>query len=119
MTIYENIMRLTSYALSCGLIKKEDVIYTENKLLELFALDGFETPVAPELPAVKTEDLESILQEMLDCLDRKVAALLRCRAEAVGQTDLQHAGTGDVSEHADHGDVTDAAAADRICRERR
>ncbi len=34
--------------------------------MELFALDGFETPVAPELPAVKTEDLESILQEMLD-----------------------------------------------------
>ncbi len=66
MTIYENIMRLTSYALTCALIKKEDVIYTQNKLLELFALDGFETPVAPELPAVKTDDLESILQEMLD-----------------------------------------------------
>ena len=66
MTIYENIMRLTSYALTCALIKEEDVIYTQNKLLELFALDGFETPVAPELPAVKTEDLESILQEMLD-----------------------------------------------------
>ncbi len=66
MTIYQNIMRLTSYALTCALIKEEDVIYTQNKLLELFALDGFETPVAPELPAVKTEDLESILQEMLD-----------------------------------------------------
>jgi len=66
MTIYENILRLTSYALNNSLIAKEDIIYTENKLLELFHLDGFETPVAPELPSVKTEELEEILKEMLD-----------------------------------------------------
>lgn len=66
MTIYENILRLTSYALNNSLITKEDIIYTQNKLLELFRLDGFETPVAPELPHVKTEDLEEILKEMLD-----------------------------------------------------
>lgn len=66
MTIYENILRLTSYALNNSLITKEDIIYTQNKLLELFRLDGFETPVAPELPQVKTEDLEEILKEMLD-----------------------------------------------------
>ena len=55
MTIYENILRLTSYALNNSLITKEDIIYTQNKLLALFRLDGFETPVAPELPQVKTE----------------------------------------------------------------
>ena len=66
MTIYENILRLTSYALNHSLICKEDVIYTENKLLELFRLDGFEEPLANQLPQVKTEELENILQEMLD-----------------------------------------------------
>ena len=66
MTIYENILRLTSYALSNSLIAKEDVIYTENKLLELFRLDGFDTPVAPALPQIQTSDLENILKEMLD-----------------------------------------------------
>jgi len=42
MTIYENINRLTSYALLNSLITKQDVIYTKNRLLELFQLDGFE-----------------------------------------------------------------------------
>ena len=66
MTIYENIKRLTSYALKTSLIPKEDVIFTENKLLELFQLDGFETPVVTNLPEVKVSDLEEILKEMLD-----------------------------------------------------
>ncbi|MCR4741652.1 MAG: UDP-glucose--hexose-1-phosphate uridylyltransferase [Treponema sp.] len=66
MTIYENILRLTSYALNNSLICKEDVIYTENKLLELFRLDGFEEAPGSELPQVKSQDLENILQEMLD-----------------------------------------------------
>ena len=66
MTIYQNINKLVSYALSNGLITKDDVIYTQNKLLELFKLDGFETPQAGELPCVKTEELEGILREMLD-----------------------------------------------------
>lgn len=71
MTIYENILRLVSYAKMNSLITKEDVIYTENKLLELFHLDGFETPVAPKLPTVKTEDLENILTEMIDYASEK------------------------------------------------
>lgn len=71
MTIYENILRLVSYAKMNSLITKEDVIYTENKLLELFHLDGFETPVAPKLPTVKTEDLENILTEMLNYASEK------------------------------------------------
>ena len=66
MTIYENIIKLTAYALSNGLITSDDVIFTENRLLELFKLDGFDTPQAPALPCVKTEELEGILKEMLD-----------------------------------------------------
>jgi len=66
MSIYENINRLVSYALKNSLICEDDVIYTQNKLLEIFRLDGFETPVAPELPEVNTEDLEEILKELLD-----------------------------------------------------
>ncbi|MCR4580826.1 MAG: galactose-1-phosphate uridylyltransferase, partial [Treponema sp.] len=66
MTIFENINRLTSYALSTGLITRDDVIYTQNKLLELFQLDGFEGPQAEELPCVRSEELEGILAELLD-----------------------------------------------------
>ena len=66
MTIYENINRLTSYALSNNLITTDDIIYTQNRLLELFRLDGFESPVPGRLPKVKTEELESILKELLD-----------------------------------------------------
>ena len=66
MTIYENINALTAYALLNGLITKDDVIYTQNRLLELFHLDGFETPAVGELPQVRTDDLENILSQMLD-----------------------------------------------------
>ena len=66
MSIFENINRLTSYALLNGLITEDDIIFTQNRLLELFKLDGFEAPVAAELPEVKTEDLEDILRELLD-----------------------------------------------------
>ena len=67
MTIYENINRLTSYALLNSLITKQDVIYTKNRLLELFQLDGFESAEqAAALPEVKTEELEEILKELLD-----------------------------------------------------
>lgn len=67
MNVYENINRLVGYALKTGLITKQDVVYTQNRLLELFALDGFETPEqAKKIPAVKVVDLESILGELLD-----------------------------------------------------
>ena len=42
MNVYESINSLAGYGLATGLIKKEDVVYTKNRLLELFALDGFE-----------------------------------------------------------------------------
>ena len=67
MTIFQNINRLTAYALLNSLITKDDVIYTKNRLLELFRLDGFETIEDANLPEdVKTSDLEEILKEMLD-----------------------------------------------------
>lgn len=68
MTIFENINRLTSYALITNLITLDDVIFTQNRLLELFKLDGFDSPdqqnINPE--SVKIEDLESILNELLN-----------------------------------------------------
>lgn len=67
MTIYENINALTAYGLTTGLIEDDDIIYTQNRLLELFKLDGFETvEQAQHLPAVKVSDLEQILKELLD-----------------------------------------------------
>ena len=67
MTILQNINRLVSYGLLTKLFPEEDTIYTQNKLLELFKLDGFETlEEAKNLPEVKIEDLEEILKEMLD-----------------------------------------------------
>lgn len=66
MSILENINRLVAYGVKNSLVAKEDIIYTQNKLLELFRLDGFDTPLAPALPDVETSELESILKEMLD-----------------------------------------------------
>ncbi|MCQ2591465.1 MAG: UDP-glucose--hexose-1-phosphate uridylyltransferase [Treponema sp.] len=67
MTIFENINWLVKYALSNGLISSEDTIYTQNKLLELFKLDGFDTELATTLPEkIASEDLEKVLGEMLD-----------------------------------------------------
>mgnify|MGYP002623345845 CR=1 FL=1 len=69
MTIYQNIKRLVSYALKTGLITKEDITYSQNRLLELFKLDGFEDKEnggGQKLPAVKVSDLEEILKELLD-----------------------------------------------------
>ncbi len=78
MTIYKNINRLISYALVTKLISPEDVIYTRNRLLELFKLDSFEEEASSDdgdgnsncdgcdLPFVKPADLEDILSELLD-----------------------------------------------------
>ena len=67
MTIYENINALTGYALTTGLIEKEDVIYTQNRLLELFRLDGFEDPgQAERIPCTDIRELEGILCALMD-----------------------------------------------------
>lgn len=67
MTIQENINRLVSYALTTSLITEKDVIYTQNRLLELFKLDGFDSlEQAKKIPKVKVNELEEILKSLLD-----------------------------------------------------
>lgn len=66
MTIFENINRLVAYGLKTSLITSDDVIYTQNKYLELFRLDGFENPEQAALPQnVEIDDLEDILNQLL------------------------------------------------------
>ena len=62
--IQENIKKLVQYGLRTGLIEKEDVIYTTNRLLELFELDELEESDTDV--TMKEEELEQILSEMMD-----------------------------------------------------
>ncbi len=67
MTVYESINSLVGYGLVTGLIEEDDVIYTQNRLLETLGLDGFPTQEeAEKIPCVKTQDLEKILCGLLD-----------------------------------------------------
>ncbi len=66
-SVFDSINALVGYGLVTGLIEKEDVIYSKNRLLELFRLDGFETDEqAAALPSVELSDLEGILKDLLD-----------------------------------------------------
>lgn len=38
-SVYGLILRLVSYGINTGLIEKEDIIYTQNRLLSLFHMD--------------------------------------------------------------------------------
>lgn len=65
--IQDSIKKLTAYGLNTGLIEKEDIIYTVNRLLELFQLDELEY----DINVIKdmtcgTEELEGILSDMMD-----------------------------------------------------
>ncbi len=62
--IYSWINKLVQYGLKTELIGEEDVIYTTNRLLELFELDEMEEVSCEE--EVKVEDLEEILKHLLD-----------------------------------------------------
>lgn len=65
--IRENISDLTAYALATGLIEKEDQIYVQNRLLELFHLDDMEEIESKACTAEEmVEKLPVILEEMLD-----------------------------------------------------
>ena len=67
MTIYESINSLVGYGLVTGLISEDDVSYTQNRLLEVLELEGFEDGFDfASIPDVKVEDLESILKSILD-----------------------------------------------------
>ncbi len=62
--IEESIGRLVQYGLKTGLLSQEDVIYTTNRLLELF---GLEKPAENSAHGLaEDDDLEGILAEMLD-----------------------------------------------------
>lgn len=60
--IQENILELTEYALRVDLIKPADIVYTVNRLLELFGLDELDTNVVWK----HKRGLEQILDEMCD-----------------------------------------------------
>ena len=64
MNIQENICRLTGYGLRTGLVPKEDMVYTVNRLLELFGQDEMTDDALACLEA--EAPLEEILGEMLD-----------------------------------------------------
>lgn len=74
MNIYESINALAGYGLAAGLIEEDDVVYTKNRLLELFCLDGFEdNRQAEEIPSVEISGLEDILRTMLDyAVEKKI-----------------------------------------------
>ena len=64
--IQADIRKLVSYGVQTGLVPMEDVVFTTNRLLELFGLDETEEPLEPETEEVKTEDLEAVLSRMCD-----------------------------------------------------
>ncbi len=59
--IHENIKRLISYGLDCGLIEKEDVNFTINRILEIMHMDEYKAPEAD----CEWESLEDILAVFL------------------------------------------------------
>ncbi len=60
--INESIKKLISYALDCGLIEKEDVNFTINRILEIMHMDEYKAPEAD----CEWESLEEILSVFLD-----------------------------------------------------
>jgi len=73
--IYNLIKKLICYGVKTGLVPEEDIIYTTNRLLELFQLEGMEEAEAPGKKLdqaaagadnVQIEDLEDILKGLLD-----------------------------------------------------
>ena len=67
--ITKNITELVRYAVSCGFVEEADIIYTVNKLLELFELEEYDGAFSAEdFAPVSPEEfpLEKILGEMVD-----------------------------------------------------
>lgn len=70
--LQKEIIRLTAYGRSTGLVPPEDEIYTVNRLLELFEEDELQgecsvhEQVAEACKEISTEDLEEILTHLLD-----------------------------------------------------
>ena len=65
--IQTDIRKLVSYGVRTGLVPEEDVIFTTNRLLELFGLDEPEEPEEPsEDVSMEEEALEEVLHSMCD-----------------------------------------------------
>lgn len=64
ITIEKRINQLVSYGLRTGLLEEEDCIYTTNRLLELFELDGPGEPADGDRQ--EEAPLEEILSDLLD-----------------------------------------------------
>ena len=62
--IQNDIRKLVAYGVQTGLVPKGDVIFTTNKLLELFKLD--EPEESGEEITMQTEELEAVLDRMMD-----------------------------------------------------
>ena len=67
--IQREIRRLIAYGVKTGLVPEEDVIYTTNRLLELFELEELEEQdeeTKAEVESVTEDDLEDILKGLMD-----------------------------------------------------
>ena len=62
MDIQVLIRKLVSYGVQTGLVPEEDVIYTTNRLLELFELDELEER---DNVTMREDELEEVLKGML------------------------------------------------------
>ncbi len=62
--IHTYIKKLVSYGVQTGLVAAEDVIYTTNRLLELFQLDELEE--SDTNATMREDDLEEVLSGMMD-----------------------------------------------------
>ena len=62
--IHTYIKKLVSYGVQTGLVAAEDVIYTTNRLLELFQLDELEE--TDTNATMREDDLEEVLSGMMD-----------------------------------------------------
>lgn len=62
--IQQDIRKLVVYGLKTGLIEKQDITYTTNRLLELFEMD--ELSEAETEAEMEVEELEEVLSRMLD-----------------------------------------------------
>lgn len=66
--IQEKILKLVNYGLATGLVEKEDMIFTTNRLLELFQVDDIDDEVLQAWQAAPTpsrEEAEGYLEELL------------------------------------------------------
>lgn len=63
-SVYGLILRLVSYGIDTGLIEKEDIIYTQNRLLSLFHMDEPDDSCTC-LTADNEDTLEEICRDFL------------------------------------------------------